>query len=136
VSHSCVAQKKQHKVALFHDLDIRIWGLRPFHLRSDGRPSGKEQRNYCWDIGSRENIVSVYATSPHYPMPKGDVSCNNRKFCLVPVSQVNNRSTLCWGRSFGGKRLVGRPRSRWEDNVQKDALDVLHTRNWKSGCTR
>jgi len=27
---------------------------------------------------------------------------------------------------------VGRPRNRWEDNVQKDAMSVYHIRNWKS----
>jgi hypothetical protein len=30
------------------------------------------------------------------------------------------------GGSFRGKRPVGRHRSRWEDNVQKDAVSVLH----------
>jgi hypothetical protein len=34
--------------------------------------------------------------------------------------------------SFGGKRPVGRPRSRWEDKVPKDAVSLLHIRNRKS----
>jgi hypothetical protein len=34
--------------------------------------------------------------------------------------------------SFGGKRPVGRPCNRWEDNVQKDAVPMLHIQNWKS----
>jgi hypothetical protein len=28
--------------------------------------------------------------------------------------------------SVRGKRPVGRPHSRWEDNIQKDAFYVLH----------
>jgi len=35
------------------------------------------------------------------------------------------------GGSFGGKRPVGRPHSRWEDNVQKDAVSLLHILTWK-----
>jgi hypothetical protein len=34
-------------------------------------------------------------TSSQYPMPKGEVSCNNTKFCLVPISLVNNPATFC-----------------------------------------
>jgi len=32
------------------------------------------------------------------------------------------------GRSFGGKRPVERPLSRWEDSVQLDALSLFHTK--------
>jgi len=32
------------------------------------------------------------------------------------------------GRSFGGKRPVERPLSRWEDRVQLDALSLFHTK--------
>jgi len=35
------------------------------------------------------------------------------------------------GGSFEGKRLIGRARSRWEDSAQKNALVLLHARNWK-----
>jgi len=35
------------------------------------------------------------------------------------------------GGSFGGKRPVGRPHSRWEDNVQKDAVSLLHILNYR-----
>jgi hypothetical protein len=42
-------------------------------------------------------VSSLYDTSPQYPMPKGEDSCYNRKFCFVPVSQVNNPSALCLG---------------------------------------
>jgi hypothetical protein len=38
------------------------------------------------------------------------------------------------GGSFGGKRLVGRSGSRWENSVQKDAVALLHLRNWKSAA--
>jgi len=30
------------------------------------------------------------------------------------------------GGSVRGKRPVGRPHSRWEDNIQKDAFYMLH----------
>jgi hypothetical protein len=33
--------------------------------------------------------------------------------------------------SFGGIRPVGRPSSRWEEDVQKDAVSLLHIQNWK-----
>jgi len=36
------------------------------------------------------------------------------------------------GRGCGRKRLVGTPRSTWEGKAQKDALFLLHIRNWKS----
>lgn len=36
------------------------------------------------------------------------------------------------GGSFRAKRLVRRLHSRWEGSVQKDALDLFHTQNWKS----
>jgi len=35
------------------------------------------------------------------------------------------------GGSFSRKRPVGRPWSRWEENVQKDAVFLLHMQNWK-----
>ena len=36
------------------------------------------------------------------------------------------------GRSFGGERPVGKTRSRWEDNVQKDAVSLFHILSWNS----
>jgi hypothetical protein len=33
------------------------------------------------------------------------------------------------GSSFRRKRLLGRPRSRWEENVQKDAVFLLYIQN-------
>jgi hypothetical protein len=32
---------------------------------------------------------------------------------------------------FRNTRPVGRPRIRWEDAVQKDALQILGTRGWR-----
>jgi hypothetical protein len=32
---------------------------------------------------------------------------------------------------FHNTRPVGRPRIRWEDAVQKDALQILGTRGWR-----
>jgi hypothetical protein len=32
------------------------------------------------------------------------------------------------GRSFGGKRPVERPRIRWEETVQMDAVSLFHTK--------
>jgi hypothetical protein len=32
---------------------------------------------------------------------------------------------------FLNTRKVGRPRIRWEDAVQKDALQILGTRGWR-----
>jgi hypothetical protein len=32
---------------------------------------------------------------------------------------------------FRNKRPVGRPRIRWENAVQKDALQILGTRGWR-----
>ena len=34
-------------------------------------------------------------------------------------------------RQYGGRRLAGRPRSRWEDMVQRDATNLLRVRNWR-----
>lgn len=31
----------------------------------------------------------------------------------------------------GGRRRVGRPRLRWEDEVRKDAAELLQATNWK-----
>jgi hypothetical protein len=33
--------------------------------------------------------------------------------------------------SFRGIRPVGRPSSRWEENVQKEAVSLFHIQNWK-----
>ncbi|KAG8229814.1 hypothetical protein J437_LFUL008182, partial [Ladona fulva] len=33
--------------------------------------------------------------------------------------------------SMGGKRPVGKPRARWEDNVSKDTRDLLGIRSWR-----
>lgn len=33
-----------------------------------------------------------------------------------------------------GKRPVGKPKQRWEDNVKKDALEMLGIRNWKESA--
>ena len=35
------------------------------------------------------------------------------------------------GGSFSRKRPVERPWNRWEENVQKDAVFLLHMQNWK-----
>jgi len=43
----------------------------------------------------------------------------------------NYHNTKILGGSFKGKRPVGRHCSRWEGNMQKDAVSVLHIRNWK-----
>jgi hypothetical protein len=32
--------------------------------------------------------------------------------------------TGCWWGSLGGKRPLGRPRSRWEDNIKMDLQEV------------
>ena len=32
---------------------------------------------------------------------------------------------------FRGIKAVGRPSSRWEENVQKDAVSLSHIQNWK-----
>lgn len=36
------------------------------------------------------------------------------------------------GGSVRGKWPVGKPHSRWKDNIKKDAFDMLHIWNWKS----
>jgi hypothetical protein len=36
------------------------------------------------------------------------------------------------GGCFGGRRFVRKPRSRWEDAVCRDAVDILQARNWKA----
>jgi hypothetical protein len=43
------------------------------------------------------------------------------------MEDYHNRKKIL-GRSLGGKRLVERPRSRWKDSVQKDAVSLLHTK--------
>jgi hypothetical protein len=35
------------------------------------------------------------------------------------------------GGSFRGKKPVGRHHSGWKDNMQKDAVSLLHIQNWK-----
>jgi hypothetical protein len=35
-------------------------------------------------------------------------------------------------RNFHTTRTMGRPRSRWADVVQRDALQLLETRGWRS----
>jgi hypothetical protein len=37
---------------------------------------------------------------------------------------------------FHNTRSVGRPRIRWEDAVQKDALQILGTRRWRRAENR
>jgi hypothetical protein len=37
-------------------------------------------------------------------------------------------------RNFRTKRPVGRPRTRWADVVQKDALQLLGIRGWRRGA--
>jgi hypothetical protein len=36
------------------------------------------------------------------------------------------------GRCFGGIRDVGKPRSRWEHALWRDAVDSLKIQNWKA----
>jgi hypothetical protein len=38
-------------------------------------------------------------------------------------------------RNFHTTRLVGRPRTRWADMVQRDALHLLGTRGWRRRAT-
>ena len=33
---------------------------------------------------------------------------------------------------YEGRRMVGRPRNRWENMVQEDAVDLLGIRDWKA----
>jgi hypothetical protein len=32
---------------------------------------------------------------------------------------------------FHGRRPVGRPRLRWEDNIRRESLLLLHIRGWR-----
>ena len=43
------------------------------------------------------------------------------------MEYYHNRKKIL-GRSFGGKGPVERPRNRWENSVQKDAVSLLHTK--------
>jgi hypothetical protein len=36
------------------------------------------------------------------------------------------------GESFGGRRSMGKPRGRWKDAFRRDAISLLHVRNWKA----
>jgi hypothetical protein len=36
------------------------------------------------------------------------------------------------GNCFGGGRPVGRQRNRWEDVIQRDAVNLLRILNWKA----
>jgi hypothetical protein len=38
------------------------------------------------------------------------------------------------GSWFGAGRTLGRPRNRWEDAIQRDAVNLLQIRNWKSAA--
>jgi hypothetical protein len=49
---------------------------------------------------------------------------------VIRMEHYHN-TTKILGRSFRGKRPLGRQCSRWEDNMQKDAVSLLHIRNWK-----
>jgi len=40
--------------------------------------------------------------------------------------------TKVMGESFGGRRSVGKPRGRWKDAFRRDAISLLHIRNWKA----
>ncbi|KAG8239415.1 hypothetical protein J437_LFUL012751 [Ladona fulva] len=46
----------------------------------------------------------------------------------MPETRVARKVFL---ESVGGKRPVGKPRARWEDNVSKDTRDLLGIRNWR-----
>ncbi|KAG8232804.1 hypothetical protein J437_LFUL007958 [Ladona fulva] len=46
----------------------------------------------------------------------------------MPETRVAKKVFL---ESMGGKRPVGKPRARWEDNVSKDTRDLLGIRNWR-----
>ncbi|KAG8236467.1 hypothetical protein J437_LFUL015473 [Ladona fulva] len=46
----------------------------------------------------------------------------------MPKTRVAKKVFL---ESMGGKRPVGKPRARWEDNVSKDTRDLLGIRNWR-----
>jgi hypothetical protein len=35
---------------------------------------------------------------------------------------------------FHGRRPVGRPRLRWEDNIRRDSLLLLNVRGWRRGA--
>ena len=35
---------------------------------------------------------------------------------------------------YRGRRMVGRPRNRWEDMLQGDAVNLLEIRNWKAAA--
>jgi hypothetical protein len=38
------------------------------------------------------------------------------------------------GSCFGGGRTVGRPRNRWKDVIQRDAVNLLRIQNWKAAA--
>jgi len=40
------------------------------------------------------------------------------------------------GERFGRRRPLGKLRGRWDDVVWRDAIDLLHIRNWKMAARK
>ena len=50
---------------------------------------------------------------------------------LAPLGAVSHRFNFNFFLIPAGKRTLGRPRSRWEDDIRKDLKEIgISTRNW------
>jgi hypothetical protein len=74
-------------------------------------------------MGHREELYEVYNIHLDKDTQASLLRCKD--------GRISHPKKILGG-SCGEKRPIGISRSRWGDKAQKDALFLLHIRNWKS----
>ena len=96
----------------------------------NGSRNSQKNVRYCAGQGNVENWLQrdMYKLCDHVAL---STFVHPKRLAVWPPSRWMILVLKKVGRSFGGIRHVGRPRSRWEQAVWRDAVESLEIQNWK-----
>ena len=113
VSYGCetwsLTLREERRLRVFENRVLRICGPKRVEVTGEWRRLHNEELN---DLYSSPNIVRVIKS--------------RRMRCVGHVARVGEKRDICRvlvGKSEG-KRPLGRPRHRWEDNIKMDLQEV------------
>jgi hypothetical protein len=95
------------------------------------RICGPVKEGDVWRIRTNEELHSIYQAP--------SISTHIRLMRLRWAGHVQRMPDLRIPKRIltghpGGKRRVGRPRIRWEDDVNKDAVQILNVNGWRTAA--
>jgi len=102
--------------------------LNTFERKILGRIYGPTHKGGCWHPRWNNELYSLYKE----PNIVEDITIRKPEWAghIKRMEEERNPKKFLNG-NFHTTRPVGRPRTRWTDVVQRDALQLLGTRGWR-----